>query len=236
MASGTFNLSNSSQSIHYDRFLLTKYGAKLKNLKILVYPISATSFFFNPDMDATFAYNYRIYLGCTDHPIYSKYNWEFCRPDVFIGKIEAALMGKVRTCNLLGFGTDYTLASKKIANQEELTALDRAKYHTIDDWQFYDANVKDFVWILNYCQEHFIQVVLIRTPLYRKYFEALPQNQLVKTKETLDSLAQFYDFKRLDYAQDPRVQSSDDFFDCNHLSDVGSKKFSLILKEDLSKL
>jgi hypothetical protein len=235
MNEGTFNLSNLSQSVHYDRFLLAKYGDRFKSLKTLVYPVSAITFFNNPEMGGSWAYNYRIYLGCDEHSYFSKYNWEFCRPEILVGKLESAIRGSVRTCSSLGFGSDYALKYKVPANREVTTSKEKALGHTIKNWQYYDADINDFVWILDYCKNHSIQVVLLRIPYYKDYIEALPQKQLDKINKAIDSLSNVYQFTLLDHLQDPRMQP-DDFFDCLHLSDVGAKKFSTILQEDLNNL
>ena len=89
--------------------------------------------------------------------------------------------------------------------------------------------------IADFCKQHNIQLVLITTPCWQTYHERLDKAQLSEANKVTRRFVDEYNVPYLDYFNDKRFVA-DDFFDSNHLSDVGAVKFTKILNYDLKKL
>ncbi len=89
--------------------------------------------------------------------------------------------------------------------------------------------------IAEFCKSHNIQLVLITTPCWSSYYDNLDKKQLDRMYELTHKFQQEYQLPYFDYLKDSRFDA-DDFYDSNHLSDVGAVKFSKILNADISSL
>ena len=107
--------------------------------------------------------------------------------------------------------------------------------HTAKDWKYIDYNYALISKMVEQCKSHNIQLVLITTPCWHTYYENLNQIQLSKMYELTNRITNKYNIRYFDYLKDDRFEA-DDFFDCDHLSDVGAIKFSQILNEDILSL
>ena len=86
-----------------------------------------------------------------------------------------------------------------------------------------------------FCKSHNIQLILITTPCWHSYYNNLNKEQLDKMYELTHRFQKQFDVPYLDYLKDTRFEA-DDFYDSNHLSDVGAIKFTKILDEDIKSL
>ena len=76
--------------------------------------------------------------------------------------------------------------------------------------------------------------VLLQTPVSEAYTCLTDPAQLQLVKAMTDSCCMQYGAKKRDYSCDNRFQDTD-FFDSDHLSDQGARKFSAILARDLCR-
>jgi lysophospholipase L1-like esterase len=77
-----------------------------------------------------------------------------------------------------------------------------------------------------------VLVLLVTTPTYHTYYDNLDAGQLGEMYSIIDSLKQQYHLEYYDYLKDTRFVA-DDFWDGDHLSDLGAAKFTKILNEDI---
>lgn len=89
--------------------------------------------------------------------------------------------------------------------------------------------------IIKLCKEKEIRLVLITTPCWHSYYDNLSDNQLNKMYSIIHELQQKYDLPYFNYLKDKRF-TEEDFFNGSHLSDVGEKKFTIILNKDIVSL
>jgi lysophospholipase L1-like esterase len=121
--------------------------------------------------------------------------------------------------------------SLKSANNEN-NGADRAHGHTENDRRYLEENLSNLTGILEFCKARSVRVVLVTTPTYHTYYDNLDAGQLGEMHSTIDSLKQQYHIEYYDYLKDTRFVA-DDFWDGDHLSDVGAEKFTKILKGDI---
>lgn len=232
----SFNLANTSQNFLYDRFMIEKYGSSCKNLRTVILPISYFSLFTKgfedgDDSSWTYAINYKVYMDCPFHSDFSKYNFEIANPTVYFGKLQSLFTGGKNKCDNLGWGTAYLL-SEKPRHWNTMEAVEAAGRHTAKDWSYIGRNVDELEKIVHYCQSRSISLVLIATPVWPAYYERLDAKQLGKMYAVINELKKKYGLRYYDYSKDKRF-GADDFYDSDHLSDVGAKKFTLILRDEL---
>lgn len=228
-----YNLANISQPYKYDYYLLTRYAGSYRRLHTVIVPVSYFSFFireFDGD-EWTGNINYKIYMECPYYPDFSKYNMELSNLEVFRGKLLKKFMGEApRNCSDSGWGTDYTLESRR----EEWTDDSRqtVERHTAAGRDGMEENICYFERIARFCKERGIRLVLVTTPTWSTYYDRLDTEQLAEMYEVLDRMTRRYGLAYRDYLKDSRF-IADDFWDCDHLSDRGAKKFTEILQQEL---
>lgn len=230
----SFNLANTSQNLKYDYFMLEQYGERCKRLKVVVIPVSYFTLFtsgFEETDSWWYAINYKIYMDCPYHSDFSKYNLEFAHPSVYTGKLKSFLLGKRNDCDSLGWGNTYSLASK-LSGWETSKAMSAVERHTAEDWSYLEDNLSYFRKLVTFCRSRSISLILVTTPAWHAYYEHLDTKQLDKMYSVIHEMQQEYSLPYYDYLKDSRFVA-DDFFDSDHLSDVGAKKFSLFLKEEV---
>ncbi len=233
----SYNLANSSQNFRYDYFMLEQYGERCRRLKTVVLPISYFTFFTPRFEDSEYwwrAINYAVYMDCDYHPLFSKYRWEIAHPSVYRGKLENLVTGAESRilCDSLGWSLNYNIADKA-ADWDDATAT--LAYHTKKDFSCLDTNWAYFDKIAAYCQAHSVSLILITTPTWHTYYNNLNSAQLDAMYSVIRTLQEKYSLPYFDYLKDPRFVA-DDFFNADHLTNLGATKFTLILQKDISNL
>ena len=107
--------------------------------------------------------------------------------------------------------------------------------HYGKDWDAVPDNYTCIERIADFCKSRDIQLILITTPCWKSYYENLDEKQLTHMYGLIRKLQASYGVSYFDYLKDLRFES-DDFYDSNHLSDVGAIKFTKILNEDIKAL
>ena len=230
-----FNLANVSQSLSYDMFLLKYWSKRYKHLKTVVCPISFSSLFSRGLENGSESYRcryYKIYMDCDMHSDFSLYNFEVSDVRTANGKLNKFLKGDDNPgCDEYGWGNAYLLSGKDSVNWNNGTEANAAvKRHTEKNWDYLDGNYNLLKAIAMFCKERNIQLILITTPCWHVYYDNLDEKQWAKTYELIDKLQEEFDVPYYDFLKDERFDAND-FYDSNHLSDVGAEKFSKILSE-----
>ena len=237
-----FNLANNAQFFEYDYYLLNKFDCP--NLKMIVLNFSYPTFFTGRLEDTPEWYraiNYKIYMDYPEHSDFSRYNFEFTNMDVFRAKLSKYFNPPEDVgFDKYGMGTAYKLSDKDTANWNEGSAAAAANAHTVKDWDWEIAmrNLKvkcDMLdEVVSMCQKRDIQLVLITIPCWVDYVNRLDEHQLSVVYEQLFDYSKRRNVVYLNYLNDDRF-TSDDFYDSNHLSDIGAVKFTKILKDDIQR-
>lgn len=235
-----FSLANVSQGLKQDLFLLKYWADRYKNLKTVICPISFSSWFGRGLEHGSESYRcryYKIYMDCDLYPDMSLYNLELSDIRTALGKFLKIFS---RNSDLgydeYGWGKTYQLSKKNKGTWDDGSEAEQAVIrHTAKSWDYIDQNYALMKEMADFCKSHGIQLVLITTPCWHSYYENLNKEQLSKMYELTHNFQQEYHLRYLDYLKDPRFDA-DDFYDSNHLSDVGAIKFTKILDKDINQL
>ncbi|MBQ5540938.1 MAG: DUF1574 family protein, partial [Bacteroidales bacterium] len=132
-----------------------------------------------------------------------------------------------------GWGTAYGLSKKDMASWNNGSEADAAvKRHTAKNFDYVEKNYKCLKEIAEFCKSRNIKLVLVTTPCWHTYYDNLGQEQLSKVYELTQKLTDEYGCQYFNYLKDNRFVA-EDFYDSNHLSDVGAEKFTKMLKDTL---
>lgn len=241
LGNNAFNLANTSQVLKYDHFLFKKFDCP--NLRMVVMPISITSFFSGKIENTSEWYRaifYKIYMDYPEHSVFSRYNYEFTNMKVFRSKLRKYFIPPEKLeFDDYGWGTMYRLGDKDTLNWNNGSeAEEAAKRHTVKDWDKARLNIKDNCALLediaSICDKKNILLVMITTPCWKDYTNLLDKHQLSTMYDLISEFQKKHKVIYLDYLRDKRFEPND-FFDSNHLSDIGTIKFTKILKEDIQR-
>jgi len=189
---------------------------------------------------------YNIHYGSKYHRWESKYNYELFFHN--IGTFRRAANGfltllglkneSYRTVNDLGYGINYTLANRSAEwdnGKEEALRHNKMIFRTIDANNI-SQNKKYMEMIILKSAERNVKVILVNLPLYKSYVHNQNKVLLNQQKEFCKNLAaKFGKVFYYDFSEDPRFVE-DDFYDANHLNEVGAKKMSLVLDRIIATL
>lgn len=231
----TFSLANTSQNYEYDYYLLNQYIEQCTKLESIIIPVSYFSLFssrFEDREEWWYAINYKIYMDCNIHSDFSRYNFELAHPSVYRGKM-ISIFSPSTTLGFTdyGMGTTYSIDKKLNTWEDSEAAISR---HTAKNLSLMDKNLDWLHKIIEVCKEKEITLTLITTPTWHTYYNNINKIQLSKTFEIIDSIQKEHPFvKYYNFLSDNRFVA-DDFYDCDHLSNIGADKFSKILNELLS--
>lgn len=232
-----FSLANVSQGLRQDLFLLEYWVDKYKNMKTVICPISFSSWFGRGLEYGSESYRcryYKIYMDCDLYPDISLYNLELSDFRTAKGKIAKLLSPNIDPgYDEYGWGNTYKLSEKKMDKWNDGTEAEAAvKRHTVKSWDYIDQKYTQMKELAEFCRSHNIQLVLITTPCWPSYYDNLNSEQLTKMYELTHKFVQENNLPYFDYLKDPRFKA-DDFYDSNHLSDIGAIKFTKILDKDI---
>lgn len=239
LADSTFSLANVTQHPEYDCWLLEHYIDSCTNLKTVILPVDETNMFESPMADGPEWYRcayYNIYMGCDLNGSNPAYNFEIANLPSFNRKFKAAVAGwftgeMAIDCDSLGFGNGFT-ADKSLDDQEMLRdAMNKAKRHQGVD----SVNVAHNESYLNkmaaMCRERGVRLVMVTLPLHKDYVERIDPQRLATLHAIVDQCSKLYGTVYLDHTADLHFQGND-FYDCDHLSQQGARKFTAILKQE----
>ena len=132
-------------------------------------------------------------------------------------------------CSEYGWGTNYNSTNAKDLHETGITA---AKRHTRDNTnsEKYQNIFKENIVILNkiatWCNTRNLEILLITPPAYETYRRNLDKEQLDIMVNTAESIASEYDnCVYFNFISDTNFIDHD-FFDADHLSEIGAEKFS----------
>lgn len=229
-----FNLASFWQLLHMDYFLWQKFDCP--KLKTLLLPISYPTLFFEDMETSPSRYRviyYKLYMGYPAKSLYT--NFEFSDMSMFTRKLRRYILPPEEPeHDEYGWTTSYRLKKKK---QADMADGKEATTHTREDWEEAVAVAERNYAILQHfaddCKRRNIKLVLFTTPAWHTYRELVDERQLAKMHELIARFQQQNEgVLYFDYLSDPRFVN-DDFYNSNHLSDVGAEKFTKILSHDI---
>jgi hypothetical protein len=241
-SSKTFNASHISQSLNYDFEIIKKYHDRFKNLRNIVLPISYFTLFakLEAGSESWRIKNYIIYYGLinsskslTDYSevLSNRINVNFKRLVSYYVLGNSAI-----SCTKLGWGTGYNSKNARDLVESGKTA---AKRHTRDDihsdksQEIFNENILILNSIIQWCKENHVKILLLTPPAFETYRQNLNLEKLNSTIKTTSEICSKYDnciYENL--LSDPNFVAID-FYDADHLSEIGAKKLSELINADL---
>lgn len=238
----TFNVSQVSQSLDLDYKIFTKYHNNFNELKTIILSISYSTYWYRmrEHQESWRMKSYVIYYGIKSKS-WSE-NSELLSND-FLITVNRLMKYKLRNecdvvCNSLGWGTIY-----KSENADDLyqTGKEAALRHAADIFsenkvRVYEENLKIIESFSEFCKQRNINLVFLTTPTYDTYRENIDSKQLEKMIETTNNFVKnhhhcFY----LNYFDNSDFVKND-FFDADHLNEIGTEKLSKKIVNDLDSL
>ena len=228
-----FNLSNVSQRIEHDYFLLKRYARACPKLRRVVLVADNSCLFDTPmenDEPARVTY-YQLYMGYPAHSCLSRYAFELSSMTYFWQKVKRHLHHEGLNCDSLGWGCDYLVAKR---NPNDFLD-ENIREHRFVDWNNTHRNRCYLDSVAEWCQQRNVRLFLLQTPVHAAYTRKADARQLQLVKEMTDSCCRIYGAVSADYSCDSRFMDND-FFDSDHLTDQGAVKFTRFFTKEMLDL
>ena len=226
-----FSLCNVSQRLEHDYFLLKRYTSMCPNIKRVVSVVDNSCLFDAPmeiEEPARITY-YQLYMGYDVYPVLSKYGFELSNTQYAIEKIKTLIRNGGISCDSLGWGSDYKSEKRNPDNFKP----ENVRQHLFINDEYTSRNNRYMDSIASFCQRKNIELLFIQTPVTSSYTKKADPRQLLLVNSMIDSCSKVYGARAIDFSCDSRF-SDTDFFDTDHLTDLGAEKFSIIIRGVLS--
>lgn len=234
-----FSLANVSQTIPVDRDLLFQYSMCYDSLRSVIVPVSYFSLFQppmeSPEFGEPFRFNYyTIYMDFPSKWYELQRHFEIFSYDAFVKKLKKEIKGIILGTEIKKEFDEYGWfrAIHEDANWSEDVARAAVERHRMKDGKYLNYNLSALCDIILFCKKNGIYISLITTPTHPLYSRNVDALQMSIMQSVIDSVSSKYNIPYHNYFNDNRFEDAD-FYDPDHLSDVGAEKFSLILKKDI---
>lgn len=242
-----FNAAHVSQSIRYDNFIFNKYIDQMQSLKHIVLGVDYWSPFGHMEQSTEWwrVKYYTIHYGSPYHENKGKYKYEIYFHNPRTLKIAnqglARLLGVGNvshiTINELGYGTNYTTNNKSVDWDNGATEAERHNAlisGSKDDMEAYRVNTEHISDICRKSEERGIKVTLLAPPIYKSYTSVLDKEHIASRNEFCQSIADMFDNTVFLDLSDSNLFSAEDFYDANHLNEIGAEKLTKMIDNNLN--
>ncbi len=228
----SFNAAHPAQTMDYCFALLNKYKGNWSKLEYIVLAISYPTLFMKLEdsWESWRVKNYNIYYGI---PLSKNLK---SNAEIFNGRLLDHLIRVFNYyvknideigCTDLGWHINSTTEPGDSLYRHGIIA---AEGHTIPEKQQHYAEMKSALdSIIEFSFRNGYKVIMCTTPVYKSYIENLNQAQM---DSTLNTIARIID-KNSNCSYINLMGSKrfidEDFFDGNHLNDVGARKLTLLI-------
>jgi ribosomal protein S17E len=228
ISSKSFNAAHIAQSLDYDLEILKKYANESDKLECIVVPIDYFSLYnrLETGVEKWRIKNYNIYYGLNKSTdlienseiLNGKWNENIKRLDKFFRKNKSDI-----SCNNLGWGTNNNSENAKDLIKTGKSAANR---HHKKSKSFFDENLKLVEEIIAIAKSKNAKVLFYTCPAYKTYVSQLNKQQLQRTVTTITNIASSNtNVKYFNFLSDKSFDAKD-FFDADHLNEIGAEKFS----------
>lgn len=226
MGDSVFNMCFVSQRAREDRYLLQRYASACSHLRTVMLVVDNSNLFDVPlDEEEPFRVTYyQLYMGDRSHCWFSRYGFEIASMEASIEKWKKFRELGGMGCDSLGWGTDYRhdLCNKDALKEENV------KPHVFNNWEATLSNAHNVRSIAKWCQQRNIKLVLLQMPVSKAYYKKMSPVQRDFISSLADSCRVEYGALPVDFSCCEQL-TEDDFFDADHLNDVGARRFSKLL-------
>lgn len=220
-----FNLGNSSQTLEDDYRLLTKYIDSMDSLHTVIvglgyHSLGATT----EDNRRTY---YTIYMDLYPRWPISKYSFEVCNPEMLIKKIIKYTVSRdVTRCDSLGQRVGHTKDAAETGaewwNKDVLSLVVNDRLDIGNRTLEIEENTRYLHAIVDLCNAHNVQPVVVLMPVMGEYKRMLPREQVALMEDVLHSLDSFAICIDASEWEIPE----DGWYNATHLTKEASEKFT----------
>lgn len=235
-----FNAAQISQTVDYDLAILQQYFDQTKELKMVVLPVSLFTFHSLLEMGAEDwrKRQYELY-----YDIYEKGTFFRSPLEVMIDApmktvkrikryyIKHEINGR---CSASGFGLDYKSGINPDPAAGGAEAAER--HRDMVDAGDYERVMGIMNELLECTKERNISVLLFTPPGYISYTSALNPNLTQTMVDTAETLAAQYEHVSYINLLENKMFELEDFYDPDHLNEIGAKKFSQYLGRKIERI
>lgn len=190
-----FNLANSSQTLEDDYRLLAKYIDSMDSLQTVIvglgyHSLGATT----EDNRRTY---YTIYMDLYPRWPLSRYSFELFDLEALTKKIIKYVVSRdVTRCDSLGQRVGHTLEAAQSGaewwNKDVVALVMNDKFeilnHKLEISKTVTENIEWLTSIVDLCNAHGVQPVIVQMPVMKEYKRRLPEEQVALMEEVLQSL------------------------------------------------
>ena len=220
-----FNLANSSQTLEDDYRLLAKYIDSMDSLHTVIvglgyHSLGATT----EDNRRTY---YTIYMDLYPRWPISKYSFEVCNPEMLVKKIiKYAVSRDVTRCDSLGQRVGHTLEAAQSGaewwNKDVQSLVDNDKLQIADCRLEIEENTRYLYAIVDLCNAHNVQPIIVQMPVMGEYKRQLPKEQvdlMEDVMQSLDSMAVCIDASEWEIPEEG-------WYNATHMTKEASEEFT----------
>ena len=238
LGDSTFNMAIQARYPYYDAVLAERYIPTMKNLKYVIWNLgygwqysnykyyhkySVIKHLTDPCMNEKYFDIPYPGFHCWSELIYSKLNYGERILNYFV-RNEAAL----QVCDSLG----GRLYSHKYKSPNWKNVEDKNLVDDSDAKKCFEETLGYMCRLAAVCESCHVRLIVITTPCYKGSLQNFSSRGLAEMQMCVDAMKEICPTMQYhNYMMDSRF-TDDDFFNATHLSDIGAKKFTPILKED----
>lgn len=220
-----FNLANSSQTLEDDYRLLAKYIDSMDSLQTVILGVGYHSLGVTKEEHRRTYYT--IYMDLYPRWPISKYSFEVCNPEMLIKKIiKYAVSRDVTRCDSLGQRVGHTREAADSGAEwwnKDVDALVINDRLEIGNCRFeIEENTRYLKAIVDLCNTHNVQPVLVLMPVMGEYKRKLPEEQVALMDDVLHSL----DSSAICIDASEWSIPADGWYNATHLTKESSESFT----------
>lgn len=227
-----FNLANSSQTLEDDCRLLAKYIDSMDSLRTVIVGLGFHSLAATPEANRRMYYT--IYMDLYPRWPISKYSFEVCNPEMLVKKIiKYAVSRDVTRCDSLGQRIGHTKEAAKTGaewwNKDVLSLVENDRFNIGYRRMEIEDNLRYLHAIVDLCNAHGVQPVIVQMPVMKEYKRRLPEEQVALMNEVLQSL----DSSAICIDASEWSIPEDGWYNATHLTREASIPFTLHLLDSI---
>ena len=228
-----FNLANSSQTLEDDYRLLTKYIDSMDSLQIVIVGLGFHSLAATPEANRRMYYT--IYMDLYPRWPLSWYSFELFDLEALTKKIIKYIVSRdVTRCDTLGQRVGHTKEAAQSEaewwNKDVLSLVENDRFNILDFRFQIEENIRHLHAIVDLCNAHGVQPVIVQMPVMKEYKRRLPEEQVALMKEVLQSL----DSSAICIDASEWSIPEDGWYNATHITKEASWEFSIKLVDEIN--
>jgi len=239
-----FNLANVSQDIFYDTQLINLYQSQLKNLKLVIIPISYFSLEYQLDqsVEAWRMFFYNRFLGLpfeTEPSLLEMRRYSLFAMYGINQSLQWAWQGaKIELAEPIdenGWQPQPNQTNKTQVITDRQAKIRVASHEALMNPAILQTNMASISMTVEKLSRQNIQVVFLTTPVFQIYSDNIDSVKYNRMQGAIRQLSDTYHIRYFNYLSDPRF-ALEDFNDNDHLNAQGAEKFSRIIDREIIRM